>query len=191
MRRMTALTRHDIAVKLHVTASPQHCQHLAYEVGKHCCGKSPYLACTEARSKAAARIWNWITDRGGAGLAQMTGLTVNGQSSQHRMGEDTPSDLQQPIRFKDRKVDGLQLYGLGQAAPDPLGPLPWLTLDQCPPLCGGAAAGGGGSGGEEEEVGGMLALALLMAVAAKSSSLVTPCPCWHSPRVEIQLLFLL
>lgn len=51
----------------------------------------------------------------GKGLdSQMIGLTVGRQSSQHRMGEDTPSGLQQPKGFKDRKVDGLQLYGLLQ-----------------------------------------------------------------------------
>lgn len=86
--------RQEIAVKLHLTTSPQHCQQLASELGKRCWGKSAYLDRFEARSKAAAGIWTRIAARGDAGLLRMTGFTVGRQSSQHRVGEDTPSGLQ-------------------------------------------------------------------------------------------------
>ena len=110
------LVRPDIAVKLHLTTSPQLCQQLASEVENRCWGKSSFLDCTEAMQERGSG-WDLDQDcsqRRSWNLTQMTGLTFGGQSSQHGMGEDTPSSLKQPRGFKDREVDGLQLYGLLQ-----------------------------------------------------------------------------
>lgn len=110
------LVRPDIAVKLHLTTSPQLCQQLASEVENRCWGKSSFLDCAEAMQERGSG-WDLDQDcsqRRSWNLTQMTGLTFGGQSSQHGMGEDTPSSLKQPRGFKDREVDGLQLYGLLQ-----------------------------------------------------------------------------
>lgn len=113
--KLHPLTRHDIVVKLHLTTSPQHCQQLASEVGKRCRGK--ILLSGLHRGQERGSGWDLDQDcsqRRSWTLAQMIGLTFGGQSSQHRMGEDTPSSLQQPRGFKDRKMDRLQHYGLLQ-----------------------------------------------------------------------------
>lgn len=176
---MTLLTRHDIAAKLHVTASPQHCQHLAPEVGKGCCGKSPYLAYAEARSKAAVRIWTRIAARACTddwAYGQRTKQPAQDGEGIHPAASNSLED------FKDRKVDGLQLCGLLQAAPDPS--QGWHLINAPPPpSCVEVLQW------EVETVGGIAGYWLCWwQRQLKSSSVVTPCPCWHSPRVEIRLL---
>lgn len=113
--KLNPLTRHDIAVKLHLTTSPQHCQQLAPEVGKSLPRKILLSGLHQGQERGSG--WDLDQDfsqRRSWTLTQMIGLTFRGQSSQRRMGEDTPGGLQQPRGFKDRKVDGLQLYGLFQ-----------------------------------------------------------------------------
>lgn len=102
-------------MKQHLTTSPQHCQQLASEVGKDCRGKSSYLGCAEARSKAAAGIWTSIAARGGAGLShRWLGLRPADKAASTGWKRIHPAASNSLEDFKDRKVDGLQLYGLLQ-----------------------------------------------------------------------------